>query len=68
MNDLARYEYCMAYARTMMMMAKALEEKYGRYDHGFLMYVRKGIKSCELALVFKHKWDNDGTVILKLVA
>lgn len=68
MNDLERYEFCMRYARTMMMMAKILKEKYGKDDTGFQMYVRQGIESCKLAQKFKQDWEDDNTIVFKLVA
>lgn len=68
MNDLDKYEFCMRYARTMMMMAKLFEERYGKEDSSFIAYVQRGIESCRKAKKYKSDWDDNKTVILKIVA
>lgn len=67
-TDLDRYEMCMAHARTCLMMARLLKDKYGTEDIGFIGYVKRGKEYCLLAMKYRRLWENDGTVILKLAA
>lgn len=67
-TDYDRYEMCMRYARTMMMMAKIIKEKYGKEDDGFKSYVKQGMESCRMAQHYLKEWDQDATQILYLVA
>jgi len=66
MNDLERSEFCKGYARTMMMMAKILTEKYGKDDDGVKSYIREGIESCKMAIELKKQWDEDSTGIIHM--
>lgn len=64
-TDLDRFNICMATARTMMMMAKALKRQgIGSYKN----YVEKGIEACHLAIEYKRRWEEDSTDIIHLAA
>ena len=67
-TDFDRYEMCVRYARTMMMMALIMEEKYGSVDSGFQTYVRHGIESCKMAIYYRDLWKDDNTDIIQMVA
>jgi len=58
----------MSYARTMMMMALILRDKYGLEDDGVRSYIKQGIESCKMAIEYKNKWDEDSTEIFQMVA
>ena len=67
-TDLDRYEMCMANARTCLMMARALKDRYGTDDASFRDYLRRGKESCYLAMKYRRLWEDDSTEILQLVA
>lgn len=67
-TDYDRYEMCMSYARTMMMMALILKAKYGLEDDGVKPYIKQGIESCKMAIDCKNKWDEDSTDVFQTAA
>lgn len=52
-----KYEFCLNYARTMMLMSKLMAEKYGLENPATQSYVKKGIQSCKLAIYYKRLMD-----------
>lgn len=67
-TDWDRYDICMRYARTMMMMAKLMAEKYGLEDCTTQSYVKHGIESCRLAIYYRGLWEEDSTGFIGMVA
>jgi hypothetical protein len=67
-TDYQRYEICMSYARTMMIMAHITKQRYGNNSEVFISYVKQGIESSHLAIFYKRKWDEDITDVINIAA
>lgn len=63
-----RYENCVNYANTMMMMANILKERYGEENESYISHVKKGIESCKLAIQIEKKYYEDYTNVISMVA